>query len=266
MNGRDPTGTEAAASASGNVIITNPKTGKVVHRLAGSWVRQNPLAVQDLLQAEGGLSRQQTKDFMESMGLSYTHPYNRPVIQKNLPEGDNWTKNIITATSGLPPQNRQQELAQGGLQIAETAVMVVGGTFGNAGTVSAEVMMNYEGAGPVTVSQADAEGWLLPHRNRLDADGPHDVYAVVDVNTRQVYHFGETGRGWETRGREWQRKLAKEYGLETEVVPLRTGLPGKAAAKELETRYIETYEKAFGQKPFYVDENGQVVPIQKTRH
>src|SRR5438552_11983749 len=77
-------------------------------------------------------------------------------------------------------------------------------------------------------------------------------------DTRQVYHFGETGRGWQTRGAEWRRKLAKEYSLETEVVPLRSGLLGKAAAKQLETRYIDTYEKAFGQKPFYINENGEV--------
>lgn len=110
------------------------------------------------------------------------------------------------------------------------------------------------------------EEWRLPHGNRLDAGGPHDVYAIVDATTGQVYHFGETGRGWKTRGAEWQRKLRNEYGLETEVVPLRTGMPGKAAAKQLETRYITTYQKAFGRRPFYINEAGEVITIQKTRH
>ena len=81
-----------------------------------------------------------------------------------------------------------------------------------------------------------------------------------------MYHFGETGRGWKTRGREWVKKLRDEYGLDTQVVELRSGLPGKAAAKELETRYITTYEKAFGRRPFYINEKGEVITIQKTRH
>ena len=45
--------------------------------------------------------------------------------------------NALTATSGLPPQNRQQEIVQGGLQIASTVVMIAGAK-GSAGTVRAE--------------------------------------------------------------------------------------------------------------------------------
>jgi hypothetical protein len=80
-----------------------------------------------------------------------------------------------------------------------------------------------------------------------------------------IYHFGETGRGFEVRGGEWIRKLRNEHGLDTIVEHLRT-IEGKAAAKALESRYIDAYEKAFGFKPGYIDGAGNFVPIQKTRH
>jgi RHS repeat-associated protein len=104
-----------------------------------------------------------------------------------------------------------------------------------------------------------------PHGNSLSASGPHDVYAIIDRQTRQVYHFGETGRGWQVRGAEWVRKLKKEHGLDTIAELLRAGT-GKTWAKALETRYIDTYTKAFGRSPHYVDPNGSVVIVQKTRH
>jgi len=103
------------------------------------------------------------------------------------------------------------------------------------------------------------------HGNSLSATGPHDVYAIRDRTTQRVYHFGQTGRGAEVRGGEWIRKLRKEYGLDTFVVPLRT-VEGKAAARALETRYINTYDKVFGFKPGYVDDAGSFIPIQKTSH
>jgi RHS repeat-associated protein len=103
------------------------------------------------------------------------------------------------------------------------------------------------------------------HGNKLSSPGPHDVYVMRDAQTGRIYHFGETGRGFETRGTEWARKLQKEYGLDAIVEPLRT-LEGKSAAKALESRYIKTYEKIFGFKPGYVDDVGNFIPIQKTRH
>ena len=105
-----------------------------------------------------------------------------------------------------------------------------------------------------------------PHGNKLDSSGPHDVYAIRDKKTGQVYHFGETGRGWKTRGREWASKLKKEHGLQTEVTPLKKNLKGKKAAKNLETKYIKTYEKIHGEKPFFIDKDGNKITIQKTYH
>jgi len=59
--------------------------------------------------------------------------------------------------------------------------------------------------------------------------------------------------------------LEREYGLEVEVVWLRT-VEGKEAAKVLETRFIQTYEKVFGFKPGFVDEAGNFIPVQKSNH
>jgi hypothetical protein len=87
------------------------------------------------------------------------------------------------------------------------------------------------------------------HGNSLLASGPHDVYAMVDRASGQVLHFGETGRGAMTRGAEWRRYF-QGLGIDTDVVPLRT-VQGKAAARALETRYIDTYERMFGSKPQY---------------
>jgi len=103
------------------------------------------------------------------------------------------------------------------------------------------------------------------HGNRLDAQGPHDVYVIRDANTGQIYHFGETGRGFQKRGLEWVRKLRKEHGLDTIVEHLKTK-EGKAAAKELETKYIKTYEKIFGFKPGYTNSTGEFIPVQKSVH
>jgi hypothetical protein len=103
------------------------------------------------------------------------------------------------------------------------------------------------------------------HRNRLDTVGPHDVYVIRDRNTGRIYHFGETGRGFEVRGREWIRHLQGEYGLNTYVEHLRT-VEGKQAARALETRYIMTYEKVFGFRPGFVNDAGEFILIQKTIH
>jgi RHS repeat-associated protein len=273
INCTDPTGDAASASRSGVIIGIRPDGTR--YRIEKGADIVKALRV---LESDPDLeTAADQEDIMLRAGMAI--PYSsaarpgetligsrRPNYRAytHLPNGDDWLKNAIVATSGLPPQNRQQELVQGGVQLAGTAMLRA--IEAQAGSARADVMTNYKGVGPVTVSHAEAEGWMLPHRNRLDANGPHDVYAIVDAKTRQVYHFGETGRGWQTRGREWQRRLKQQYGLDTEVVALRTNVPGKAAAKEWETNYITTYEKAFGRRPFYIDEEGAVIPIQKTRH
>jgi hypothetical protein len=88
---------------------------------------------------------------------------------------------------------------------------------------------------------------------------------IRDTKTGRIYHFGETGRGFEVRGREWVRRLEKSYGLSTRVQLLRT-VESKAAAKALESRYIQTYEKIYDIKPGFVDANGRFIQIQKTTH
>ena len=103
------------------------------------------------------------------------------------------------------------------------------------------------------------------HGNSLEALGPHDLYAIRDLETGQIYHFGETGRDIHVRGFEWQEKLFERYGLETEIESLGT-FEGKSLAKAMETRYIRTYEKVFGHKPGFFDEHGNFVQTQLTYH
>lgn len=85
------------------------------------------------------------------------------------------------------------------------------------------------------------------HENSLLAKGPHDVYIIRDSATGQLLHFGETGRGYLTRFTVHQRAFAAS-GIEIEVNFLRM-VEGKAAAKALEFRYIETYTKTYGRRP-----------------
>jgi hypothetical protein len=103
------------------------------------------------------------------------------------------------------------------------------------------------------------------HGNSLEASGPHDVYVIRDARTGRIYHFGETGRGFDVRGGYWIAKLKKEYKLDTVVEHLKT-VEGKQAAKELESKYIQTYERIYGFKPGFEDANGNFVPIQKSAH
>lgn len=103
------------------------------------------------------------------------------------------------------------------------------------------------------------------HGNSLRAAGPHDIYVIRDAKSGRILHFGETGRGFEVRGAEWVRKLKKEYGIDAIIEHVRT-VDGKAAAKTLETRYVMTYEKICGTKPGFIDDAGNFIQIQKTRH
>ena len=163
VNCKDPTGTEAARTAKGGVYITNPKNG-ARYLISKTDAEADPVALQDMLMIEGGLSRQQAKDFLQEMGLRYTHPYERRVVRPDLPNGDGWVKNIIVATSGLPPQNRQQQIAQGVLQIAGSVGMVRA-TKANAGTMAVGPVVRLSDgrvSAAIPVSVADARGWMVP--------------------------------------------------------------------------------------------------------
>ncbi len=85
------------------------------------------------------------------------------------------------------------------------------------------------------------------HGNSLAATGAHDVYVLRKAGTGRLLHFGETGRGYLTRFAEHQRDYAR-LGIDIEVDLLRT-VDGKAAARSLETRYIDTFRGVFGRRP-----------------
>ena len=91
--------------------------------------------------------------------------------------------------------------------------------------------------------------------NSLAAMGPHDVYALFERRTGRLLRFGETGRGYLTRLREWQAYFLEEYGMPVTARRV-ASVEGKAAARHLETRMIRRYERAYGSLP----------PYQKTYH
>ncbi len=272
----DPTGLAASVSQSGVIIGARPDGTR--YRIEPGT---DPVEALRTLESDADIrTGAEQEDILRRAGMAT--PYSsapRPGeyligsgqpnyrAYTHLPSNGRWVEAAFVGTTGLPPQTREQQIMSGVIQTGSTLVTAFVAPRAYAGTVSAEPVVRLS-AGNVTapIPITIADQWRLPNGNRLDASGPHDVYAVVDRETRQVYHFGETGRGWETRGREWQRNLQKAYGLDTDVVALRTGLSGKAAAKQLETRYITTYEKAFGRRPFYINEQGEVITIQKTRH
>ena len=81
----------------------------------------------------------------------------------------------------------------------------------------------------------------------------HDVYVIRDATSGRLLHFGETGRGFSVRLAEHERFYAKE-GIDIIGLRLDT-VEGKAAAKELERRYIDAYRRLFGSRPLYNHSN-----------
>lgn len=87
------------------------------------------------------------------------------------------------------------------------------------------------------------------HGNSLDTPKPTDLYVVREKRTGEIIRFGETTQGYKKRGQQHARRFSK-LGIEVETTLLKGGL-SKREAKALETRYIRSYEKVFGNKPPY---------------
>jgi hypothetical protein len=87
------------------------------------------------------------------------------------------------------------------------------------------------------------------HGNSLDTPKPTDLYVVRERRTGEIIRFGETTQGYKKRGQQHARRFSK-LGIEVETTLLKGGL-SKREAKALETRYIRSYEKVFGNKPPY---------------
>jgi hypothetical protein len=83
----------------------------------------------------------------------------------------------------------------------------------------------------------------------LQAKGDHIVYVVTDANTGRVLRFGETGRGLAARGSEWRRFFGKR-GIEIDIQPIGNA-KGKAAARDMESRYIDAFARIYGHRPEY---------------
>ena len=84
------------------------------------------------------------------------------------------------------------------------------------------------------------------HGNSLRATGNHTVYAITDRSTGRVLRFGESGRS-QSRASELRRGFSRQ-GIDIDIRTIRT-VEGKAAARSLETRYIQTYRRVYGHRP-----------------
>src|SRR5260370_38626884 len=131
----------------------------------------------------------------------------------------------------------------------------------------ATALMPKGNTGQAAISYGMAAMALVPdlHGNSLESRGLHEIYVMRDVDTGQIYHFGETGRDIHARGAEWQAELWTRYGKMTEPWSLGS-FEGTPAAKAMETRYIRLYERIFGHKPGFFDDNGNFIQTQKTEH
>ena len=100
---------------------------------------------------------------------------------------------------------------------------------------------------PTAVPEAHFSEPRLHLRLETAATGPHDVYVIRNTSNGELLHFGETGRGYMTRLAEHQRSFNR-LGIDVDVELLRS-LEGKAAARALESRYIDSYRRIFGKRP-----------------
>jgi RHS repeat-associated protein len=191
VNKRDPTGEEAAVSANGNFVIT--KQNGDVRRIDAATARQNPLLVQDLLISEGRLSRGEARDLLRKGGLDWAHPYNRPRVGRNLPTVGTWRARVEAAfvsTTGLPPQNREQEIASGAVQIVATVATAFGAPVANRGRVSAEPHVPVHGGDlPVRI----ADGIQIKYPSTPNADARKSAQgSYIDPLTNQKTYTNAT--------------------------------------------------------------------------
>jgi RHS repeat-associated protein len=201
------------------------------------------------------------------MGQANPPPTFYETNERNTPQLSGWK--VPDALEGVPNKEVLTSSIQDPLVIAmapQVAPLLIGIRADQALNVANSLRQQGQ-TGNAALFYGMAALSLVPdlHGNSLEALGPHDVYAIRDLETGQIYHFGETGRGAQVRGEEWQTELFEKYGLETQIESLGI-FEGKSLAKAVETRYIRTYEKVFGHKPGFFDEQGNFVQTQLTFH
>lgn len=140
INCSDPTGRAASVNLKGDIIGIRP--GGSRYFISSAQAKADPVWALRLLESDSDLGFDEQEEVMIRAGLRI--PYSSACREgenclsgkrtntrafTHLPKGDNWAKNAITATSGLPPQNRQQELVQGGLHIGGTLAPVAIGAY-----------------------------------------------------------------------------------------------------------------------------------------
>jgi RHS repeat-associated protein len=147
VNCSDPTGRAASVSRSGVIIGVRQDGSR--YRIEAAEAQADPVMVLRVLESDADLGFEGQEDIMRRAGLAIPHSSacragenclsgkrtNNRAFTHARRDG-NWVKNAITATSGLPPQNREQQLVQGGLHIAGVAVPVAIGARARARVAS----------------------------------------------------------------------------------------------------------------------------------
>jgi RHS repeat-associated protein len=156
VNGRDPTGEMATVTPNGNIVVVSGAGGR--YTISAAEARRDPVRVLRVLESDPDLSFADQERIMTEAGLPI--PYSSACRagescigskQNNrafthMPRGGKWVEAAFIATSGFPPQTREQELMSGGLQVGTavlgSAAVARGGiTKKNTGRVSAEPMV-----------------------------------------------------------------------------------------------------------------------------
>ena len=230
VNGRDPEGLAASVSKSGVIIGIRPDGSR--YRIQPGT---DPVLALRMLESDPDLGFDEQEDLLKRarMAIPYSSALRpgesaissgKPNYRAftHAPKGDNWVKNAIIATSGLPPQNRQQQLVQGGLQLAGTVALVAGGTYGNRGRVSAQPVFETRvgkqvGVNDFMVQKARYVSTVRVYRVEGPANarvtiGPNGEVTISDADGMLFLNFGDSMRAQQFFAKRLGQKM---FGVST---------------------------------------------------
>lgn len=93
------------------------------------------------------------------------------------------------------------------------------------------------------------------HRNSLDNDEPHHLYAIHDKKNREVFKYGISSDpidedGWSDRVRDqvnFFNLIAGWIRFFAEII--KKNIAGRREARKIEDQHIEEFKKKHGRKP-----------------
>lgn len=96
---------------------------------------------------------------------------------------------------------------------------------------------------------------MKPHANSHENDAEHHLYQIFDVERDDIFKFGICGKplnpdGSSPRANEQVTLFNKVVGMVRFFAEiLKTGIPGRKRAEEIEDEHIDEFEKKHGRKP-----------------